>query len=203
VDLRRPPRRPLDEEDVASLEGLGSAVSQLRRGRGDTREAVAKRAGLTGNTITDIEEAKKQWPTWGTLRRLAKGLGVGLDELVALALDLAPGPAGEALRQHELELSSIDVQAMATAALAREEPGGAGRDPTGALPPGERRLAVMAAEGMTNSQIAEALSVSLYSAEASLSRLYRKLGIRNRHQQRIAPQGAKPDDKSSGHGPAT
>jgi DNA-binding CsgD family transcriptional regulator len=52
--------------------------------------------------------------------------------------------------------------------------GGAG------LTPSERRVAELAASGMTNRDIAGALNVSQKTVEANLIRIYRKLGIRSR-----------------------
>jgi DNA-binding CsgD family transcriptional regulator len=52
-----------------------------------------------------------------------------------------------------------------------------GRD---ALTPGERRVADLAAEGMSNKEIAQALFVTLRTVEMHLSNAYRKLGIGSR-----------------------
>jgi DNA-binding CsgD family transcriptional regulator len=49
-----------------------------------------------------------------------------------------------------------------------------------ALTPSERRVSEMAAEGLTNREIAQALFVTLRTVEAHLSRAYDKLGIRTR-----------------------
>ena len=100
-----PPRRKRNQadEERASLLGLGLAVKQLRREAGMTRDAVAKRGGLTGNTITHVEEGVKLEPRWGTVRRLAKGLGVESGDLIQLGIDLAPGEAGGRLRRREGE----------------------------------------------------------------------------------------------------
>ncbi|MBB5167729.1 helix-turn-helix transcriptional regulator [Mycobacterium sp. AZCC_0083] len=45
------------------------------------------------------------------------------------------------------------------------------------LTPVERRVATLAAEGMTNRDVAAALFISTKTVEANLSRVYRKLGI--------------------------
>jgi DNA-binding CsgD family transcriptional regulator len=52
--------------------------------------------------------------------------------------------------------------------------------PTDQLTPTEARVAELAASGLTNREMAAALSVSPKTIEANLSRLYRKLGIRSR-----------------------
>jgi DNA-binding CsgD family transcriptional regulator len=54
--------------------------------------------------------------------------------------------------------------------------------PTGdlSLTPSERRVAELAASGMTNRDVAKALFISPKTVEANLARVYRKLGIRTR-----------------------
>lgn len=58
------------------------------------------------------------------------------------------------------------------------------RRPTaaGALTPAERRVAELAAEGLSNKEIARALFVAVNTVEAHLSHAYVKLGIRSRSQ---------------------
>ena len=51
---------------------------------------------------------------------------------------------------------------------------------TGDLTPAERRVAELAASGMTNRDVATALFISPKTVEANLSRIYRKLGIHTR-----------------------
>lgn len=48
------------------------------------------------------------------------------------------------------------------------------------LTPSERRVAELAASGMTNRDIAAALFISIKTVEANLGRVYRKLGVRGR-----------------------
>jgi DNA-binding NarL/FixJ family response regulator len=48
------------------------------------------------------------------------------------------------------------------------------------LTPVERRVATLAAEGMTNRDVAAALFISAKTVEANLSRVYRKLDIHSR-----------------------
>jgi DNA-binding CsgD family transcriptional regulator len=59
----------------------------------------------------------------------------------------------------------------------------------GALTPSERRAAAMAAEGMSNRGIAEALYVTPKTVELHLSSAYRKLGVRSRRElpEALAP----------------
>lgn len=55
-----------------------------------------------------------------------------------------------------------------------------GRQTAAGLAESERRFAELAAQGMTNREIAAALFVSEKTVEANLSRIYRRLGIRSR-----------------------
>lgn len=50
------------------------------------------------------------------------------------------------------------------------------------LTPSERRVARLAADALTNREIAERLFVSEKTVEAHLSRTFRKLGVRSRTQ---------------------
>jgi DNA-binding CsgD family transcriptional regulator len=52
----------------------------------------------------------------------------------------------------------------------------------GALTPSERRVAEMAAGGMTNREIAQALFVTLRTVEIHLTHAYQKLEINSREQ---------------------
>jgi DNA-binding CsgD family transcriptional regulator len=54
-----------------------------------------------------------------------------------------------------------------------------------ALTPSERRVARLAAEGMSNKEIAQALFVTLRTVEMHLSNAYGKLEIRSRYE--LAP----------------
>jgi DNA-binding CsgD family transcriptional regulator len=49
-----------------------------------------------------------------------------------------------------------------------------------ALTAAERRVAELVAEGMTNKEVAARLVVSVHTVEASLTSIYRKLGVRSR-----------------------
>src|SRR5581483_2774388 len=67
------------------------------------------------------------------------------------------------------------------AARAREELARiGGRTPGDALTTTERRVAELAARGSSNKEIAAALFVTVKTVEATLSRVYRKLGVRSR-----------------------
>jgi transcriptional regulator with XRE-family HTH domain len=63
---------------------LGKAVRELRRKRGATQEALGRDAELTTATLSLIERGEAN-PTWDTLRKIAKALGVSVAELAKLA----------------------------------------------------------------------------------------------------------------------
>ena len=54
--------------------------------------------------------------------------------------------------------------------------------PAGELTPAERRVAELAAEGLANKEIAQALVVTVNTVEFHLRNVYAKLGVRSRAQ---------------------
>jgi DNA-binding NarL/FixJ family response regulator len=54
------------------------------------------------------------------------------------------------------------------------------------LTPSERRVAELAAEGLSNKEIAQALFVTVHTVERHLSHVYDKLGVHSRAQ--LAPR---------------
>ena len=79
------------------------------------------------------------------------------------------------------------AESARSAQRAREELAATGAQPrrellsgVAALTPSERRVADLAAEGLTNRQIAETLWVTLKTVEVHLGRTYGKLGIKSR-----------------------
>jgi transcriptional regulator with XRE-family HTH domain len=59
---------------------LGKAIRQLREKRGATQEALAYEAGITTGTLSLIERGQSN-PAWGTVKSIAKALGVSVSEL--------------------------------------------------------------------------------------------------------------------------
>ena len=62
---------------------LGKAIRQLREKRGATQEALAYEAGVTTGTLSLIERGLSN-PAWGTVKGIAKALGVSMGELAKL-----------------------------------------------------------------------------------------------------------------------
>jgi transcriptional regulator with XRE-family HTH domain len=66
---------------------LGAAVKQLRERRGATQEGLAYEAAITTGTLSQLERGISN-PSWGTLRAIAKALGVSMVELAKLTAKL-------------------------------------------------------------------------------------------------------------------
>lgn len=78
-----------------------------------------------------------------------------------------------------------EIGAPGWAELARSELARVGArrpQPAGELTPAEARVAELAAEGLSNKEIAQALFISVYTVERHLKHVYAKLGIRSRGQ---------------------
>jgi len=64
--------------------GLGKAIRALRSERELSQETLGHRAEIHPTWISHIESGRIN-PTWGNVRRIAKGLDVPLEQLAALA----------------------------------------------------------------------------------------------------------------------
>jgi DNA-binding CsgD family transcriptional regulator len=93
----------------------------------------------------------------------------------------------EALRRAAEQALACGATALAERAVAELGTGGGRRarlELTGvaALTPAERRVCALAADELTNRQIAQSLYVTEKTVELHLTSAYRKLGIRSRFQ---------------------
>jgi transcriptional regulator with XRE-family HTH domain len=73
-------KRPAVAEAV-SAERLGSRVKELRKGRGLTLEALARRSGVSRAMLSKIERGEKN-PTLVVAAKIAEGFGLTLSQLV-------------------------------------------------------------------------------------------------------------------------
>jgi DNA-binding CsgD family transcriptional regulator len=180
IDVTREHALRLARESVLAV--LDRAEALVRAAHGDTEAAVAR--------LTSVRD------------RLGK-LGYGLEEARA-AFALAqlrtgtPGPTSydEAarlfrrcralpwLRQVEAAAQVRPTEAAPTPASAPDRPTGPdttdGLDGLDGLASMERQVAALVMEGATNREIAARLFISVKTVEATLTRVYRKLGIRSR-----------------------
>jgi DNA-binding XRE family transcriptional regulator len=65
-------------------QALGAAIRQLRAERDVTQEDLAHDAGITTGTLSLIERGQSN-PTWGTVRSIARALGLSMSELAKVA----------------------------------------------------------------------------------------------------------------------
>jgi transcriptional regulator with XRE-family HTH domain len=73
--------------------GLGKAIRELRIEGGLSQEALGERAEIHPTWISHIESGRIN-PTWGNVRRIARGLKVPLAQLAQLAEDHEEALAG-------------------------------------------------------------------------------------------------------------
>jgi DNA-binding CsgD family transcriptional regulator len=178
---------------------LGVAREQaLRLGRESVLAVLDRAEALVRAACGEREEALAQLTS--VQGRLAK-LGYGLEEArAAFALaSLRAGTSGPASYDEAARLFRRCRalpwlrQAEAAAAVSRVEPIAplaASKGPDGTALDGaagleglasmERQVAALVMEGATNREIASRLFISVKTVEATLTRVYRKLGIRSR-----------------------
>jgi DNA-binding CsgD family transcriptional regulator len=137
---------------VAGLAGVEQLAAVAVQAAGETRLEYAR-------TLVELGAALRRA---GHCVDAREPLGAGLD----IGGECGAVPLADYARQ-ELVLSG----ARRTSTQVRG---------ASALSPRERRVARLAADGMTNRQIAQALYVSLKTVEMHLSRAYRKLDISSR-----------------------
>jgi DNA-binding CsgD family transcriptional regulator len=116
-------------------------------------------------TLFALGRAQRRLRKWGAARDTLQAAVAALDEL---------GSAGWA-EQARAELARVGARRPS---------------PSGELTPTERRTAELAADGLSNKEIAQALYVTVHTVEVHLSRTYAKLGVRSRTQLagRLSPQ---------------
>jgi XRE family transcriptional regulator, regulator of sulfur utilization len=79
-------------------ESFGQRLRRIREGRGLSLSELAERAGMHWNGIAKLERAFSAVPSWDTVQRLAKALGVSCE---AFVLDNpAPAPLAGATKPH-------------------------------------------------------------------------------------------------------
>jgi DNA-binding CsgD family transcriptional regulator len=188
------------------VEWVATAVATLARlGRAEEAAAVAQRELAAARAFGAPRRMALALSTCGGLNSGPEGLAqlreaveVLHDSPARLARAQALVNLGTGLRRREEPLAAreplaagLDLAqqcgAVALAGAARAELVATGARPRrtslrgpGALTPAELRTAEMAASGMTNREVAQALFVSTKTVETQLSQAYAKLGIGSR-----------------------
>ncbi|OQA70518.1 MAG: anaerobic benzoate catabolism transcriptional regulator [Parcubacteria group bacterium ADurb.Bin247] len=65
-----------------SKNNIAKTVKRLREKTGLSQEKLARLADVSNNTIINIEAGKQNNPTIETLKKIAKALKVGVDDLI-------------------------------------------------------------------------------------------------------------------------
>ena len=169
--------RPLAEEELALARQWGAPGTVARSLRSLARVAGGDELACLQEAVEVVEfsparlEAAKSLTALGSALRRAR----------------RPTDAREPLRRG-LELA-VACGAAPVVERARSELYAAGGRPraaaltgVGSLTASEHRVAALAGEGASNRDIAEALFVTPKTVETHLSSVYRKLGIRSRHE---------------------
>ncbi len=143
----------------------GRALLLAGRGEADGALAELDRVAELEQEFIDPLDSARTLLLRGTVERRARRFRAARDHLT------------EALDRFER------LGSAAFAERAREEVGRlGGRRTASGLTPTEQRVAALAAEGLTNRQIASSLVVTVSTVEAHLTRIYAKLGVRSRAQ---------------------
>jgi len=166
------------EEDLVRARRFGASRAIARALRGAALLATgARRVELLTEAVAVLE------PSEGHLQRAYATVELGRAQHAAG--DVAT--AREVLRRGLDAADRLGARTLADA--ARRDLVAAGGRPRRArltgpasLTPAERRVATMAADGLSNRDIAQALWVTVKAVEFNLSRAYAKLGVRGREQ---------------------
>jgi DNA-binding CsgD family transcriptional regulator len=163
--------------DMVDADGRRTGVAWPLAGAARCRGLLLAAQGETDGALQALEEALRHY--------------AGLEMPLEVARTLLV--SGQIHRRHKRKRVARDSLAQALdlfersgAALwakrAREELGRVGVRPHAPqdLTAAERRVAELAARGLTNQQVAAAAFLSPKTVEANLTRVYRKLGIRSR-----------------------
>jgi len=169
----------LARENLARAQAFGApyAVAQALR----TVAAVDPSA----QQVALLREALELLSDTGA-ERLAAQVAVDLAGRLVLHAGAEAGPEAVALLRRaeslaaEQELRPLEDRVQRLLSRLGEKPQQPAGGPADRLTVSERRVADLAASGLTNRQIAEQLFVTVKAVEWHLSNVYRKLGIRSR-----------------------
>jgi DNA-binding CsgD family transcriptional regulator len=180
-------RRLADEElDLARRLGVPRALGIALRGAGLVRggaaglELLRQAAAVLARSAARLDEAKALADLGAALRRANRRTDAREPLRRALDLALRCGAAPVAARARE-ELGALGIRPRRAASGVE------------ALTPSELRVARMAADGMGNRAIAQALFVTIKTVEVHLGSAYRKLAVPSRARLAAALAEDKPD----------
>ena len=67
---------------MSTSQNLSNNIKRLREAKGLSQEKLARLADVANNTLIKMESGENQNPTLDTLKKVAKALGVSVDELI-------------------------------------------------------------------------------------------------------------------------
>jgi DNA-binding CsgD family transcriptional regulator len=182
-----PEATALAAEELQLAEALGApgAVGAAARALalvgepGDREDLLRRAVDLLDGSPARLEHTRARVDLGSVLLR--RGASAEAREHLVAGLDLAGAAGADVLAER--------ARAEAVAAGARpRRPRSSG---AGALTPAQLRVARLAAQGMTNRQIAQSLFITLGTVKDHLGSAYRKLGIASREElaARLEPAG--------------
>ena len=183
---------------VAALAVLGRRAEALAVA--DEQLAVARRRGLAGAEARLLVARARAVAAGERLACLEEAVAVARRSPSRLVLAEALGELGEARRRagervaarsalrearelaHACGATGLEARAHEELLVAGARPHRIAQSGVDALTAAERRVADLAARGLRNREIAEALFVTVKTVEVHLGHAYGKLGIRGRSQ---------------------
>ena len=67
---------------MSNNQNLAKNITRLRKAKGISQEKLARLADVANNTLIKMESGENQNPTLDTLKKVAKALGVSVDDLI-------------------------------------------------------------------------------------------------------------------------
>jgi len=67
---------------MSTNQNLANNIKKLREAKGLSQEKLARLADVANNTLIKMESGENQNPTLDTLKKVAKALGVSVDDLI-------------------------------------------------------------------------------------------------------------------------
>jgi len=167
---------------------VGRNLVEIRERRMWTQARLAGEAGVSPTTVSGIESGRIGRPHFGTLRKLARALGVEPEELVAVAR-VEPGPlslewamaAGE--EEFERSLEGASVEGLSSLSRDLGEEGGRLRRLYGEARDEEQRRLIKV----------RIRRVAADSGSVDASIAAQKDKLLDRSQERHSPEAGRPD----------
>jgi putative transcriptional regulator len=67
---------------MSTNQNLANNIKKLREAKGLSQEKLARLADVANNTLIKMESGENKNPTLDTLKKVAKALGVSVDDLI-------------------------------------------------------------------------------------------------------------------------